>query len=264
MDDLELIKQRINIVDLISEYLPLKKSGVNFKANCPFHQERTPSFMVSPERQIWHCFGCQRGGDIFRFVMEKEGIEFKEALEILAQKAGVSLKQTGKKEKSQSERVYEVNQKAQQFFNYILTKHVLGKKALEYLEKRGITQATITEFGLGYAPLSWEALTSFLKKRQFLDSEIVAAGLEVPSKRGGYDRFRGRIMFPLIDVRGRVLGFSGRVLEERESSGEIEGGPKYINSPQTLVFDKKRFLFGLQLSKGQIKEEKEAIIVEGE
>lgn len=255
MDDLELIKQKLNIVDLIQEYLPLKKAGVNFKANCPFHTEKTPSFMVSPERGIFHCFGCGIGGDIYKFLMEKEGIEFKEALEILAKKAGVTLK-AFKKEKSSQERLFEANLKAQQFFHYMLTDHLLGKGALSYLEKRGITNKTIKQFGLGYAPLNWESLSKFLKKRDFSEQEIILAGLAVPSKNRAYDRFRGRLMFPLIDTKERIIGFAGRVLGKDE--------PKYINTPQTLIFDKSKFLFGLNLAKTEIRQSKQAIIVEGE
>jgi DNA primase len=255
MDDIELIRQKINIVDLISEYVTLKKAGINYKANCPFHQEKSPSFMVSPERGVWKCFGCDKGGDIYTFLMEKENIDFKEALEILAQKAGVVLSKS-KKEPNKNERLYEVNQKAQQFYNYLLTEHELGKKALEYLHKRGLTDETIKEFGLGYAPQSWESLTQFLKKRGFNLAEMIDSGLVVPSKKGGYDRFRGRIIFPLLDVRGRIMGFSGRVLGV--------GEPKYLNSPQTPIFDKGKFLFGLQLAKGAMKEKDSAIVVEGE
>lgn len=256
MDDLELIKQKINIVDLISEYIPLKKAGVNFKAPCPFHNERTPSFMVSPERGIWHCFGCQKGGDIFKFMMEKESLDFKDALELLAQKAGITLKKTSRKETDYKEKLYEVNLKASQFYQYMLTSHQLGKKALTYLKKRGLTEETIKEFGLGYAPQNWEALTKFLKKRGFSVKEIVDSGMGVSSNSGCYDRFRGRIMFPLIDVRGRIIGFSGRILDQ--------GEPKYINSPQTVIFDKRRFLYGINLAKGAIKDAKEAIVCEGE
>lgn len=256
MDDIELIKSKINVVDLISEYLPLKKSGINFKANCPFHQEKSPSFMVSPERQIWHCFGCQKGGDCFKFLMEKEGVEFKDALEILAQKAGVTLKKTGKPKDNYTERLFEANQKAVQFYNYLLTEHKLGKKALDYLLARGLTLETIKLFSLGYAPQNWEILVKFLEKRGFEGKILIDSGLAVASARGGYDRFRGRIMFPLCDVRGRILGFSGRVLGD-----EL---PKYINTPQTKIFDKGKFLLGLNLSKGSIKEKNEAIIVEGE
>lgn len=214
--------------------------------------------MVSPERQIWHCFGCQKGGDIFKFMMEKESLEFKDALEILAQKAGVTLKKRGTRDKGQelTDRLFEVNQKSAQFYNYLLTENKVGKKALEYLLKRGLTDKTIKEFEIGYAPQNWETLVRFLRKRGFSNQEMVDAGVSVASQKGGYDRFRGRIMFPLKDPRGRVLAFSGRVLGD-----EL---PKYINTPQTKLFDKGRFLLGLHSSKGAIKEKNEAIIVEGE
>lgn len=255
MDDLELIKQKINVVDLIQEYLPLKKSGVNFKTNCPFHQEKTPSFMVSPERQIFKCFGCNAGGDIFKFLMLKEGMEFKEALEVLAKKAGVVIKKSPLK-KDPRDRLYEVNLKAQDFFHYILTKHSFGKLALEYLHQRGIKDETIEAFGLGYAPNSWESLTKFLLKRGFTAAELTNSGISVSSKSSCYDRFRARVTFPLIDSKDRIIGFSGRVI----NSGE----PKYINTPQTSTFDKSSFLFGIHRAKGEIKTKNEAILVEGE
>lgn len=256
MDDIELIKSKINIVDFIGEYLTLKKAGVNYKANCPFHGENTPSFMVSPERGIWHCFGCGRGGDIFKFLMEKDSLEFKDTLEILAQKAGVTLKKTKKGEVDPKERLFAANTKAAQLFNYLLTKNKIGAKALEYLHKRGLTDETIQTFNIGYSPNSWDTLTKFLKKRGFTIQEMTDAGLCVPSNSGCYDRFRGRIMFPLVDVRDRVIGFSGRVLGKEE--------PKYINTPQTILFDKRRFLLGLNVTKSDIKKQNEAIIVEGE
>lgn len=256
MDDLDLIKQKINIVDLIQEYLPLKKSGVNFKAPCPFHQEKTPSFMVSPERGIWHCFGCQKGGDAFKFLMEKEGIDFPEALEILAKKAGVTLsRRASSKEKDHRQRLIEANQKAGQFYNYILTSHRLGEKALAYLKGRGVTDQTIKELNLGYAPNSWESLTHFLKKRGFTAAEIVDAGLAVSSQKGGYDRFRGRVVFPLVDLKNQTIGFSGRILDK--------GEPKYLNTPQTPIFDKGHFLYGLNWAKGEIRIKNQAVLVEG-
>ncbi len=255
MEDTELIKEKINIVDLISEYLTLKKAGVNFKTNCPFHDEKTPSFVVSPERQIWHCFGCQKGGDHFSFLMEKEGMEFKEALEVLAKKAGVTLKKAPQKSDFK-DRLYEANLKAQEFLHYILVSHPLGKKSLEYLKKRGISDSSIEQFGIGYAPNSWESLTKFLLKRGFSTQEIISCGLGVQSRNGCYDRFRGRITFPLIDGKDKLRGFSGRVL--------IPAEPKYINTPQTPLFDKSNFLFGLNLAKGEIRNKKEAILVEGE
>jgi DNA primase len=256
MDDIELIKQKINIVDLIGEYITLKKAGVNYKANCPFHGENTPSFMVSPERGIWHCFGCGRGGDHFKFLMEKDSLDFKDALEILAQKAGVVLKKTNKGEKDVKEQLYAAHTKAAQLFHYLLTEDKVGKTALDYLHKRGLTDETIKTFQIGYSPNSWDTLTKFLKKRGFTIQEMTDSGLCVPSQSGCYDRFRGRIMFPLADVRDRIIGFSGRVLGKEE--------PKYINTPQTVLFDKRRFLLGLNITKSDIKKANEAIIVEGE
>lgn len=256
MDDISLIKEKINIVDLIQEYLPLKRTGMNFKANCPFHGERTPSFIVSPERQIWHCFGCQKGGDIFKFIMEKEGLEFKEALELLAKRSGVVLKKINQEKKDARDRLFEANLKTQEFFHFILTKHTLGKKALEYLKKRGLTDETIAEFKIGYAPNSWDSLTKFLAKRQFTSQEMIDSGLGVISQSGCYDRFRGRIMFPLIDTKEQIIGFSGRVLYAAE--------PKYINTPQTVIFDKGKFLFGMNLAKSHIRTKNAAVLVEGE
>ncbi len=256
MDDIELIKQKINIVDLVGEYITLKKAGVNYKANCPFHGENTPSFMVSPERGIWHCFGCGRGGDHFKFLMEKDSLDFKDALEILAQKAGITLKKANKQDKDIKDQLYAANTKAAQLFNFLLTENKIGKEALAYLHKRGLTDQTIKTFNIGYAPNSWDTLTKFLRKRGFTNQEMIDAGLCVPSQSGCYDRFRGRIMFPLTDVRDRIIGFSGRVLGKEE--------PKYINTPQTILFDKRRFLLGLNLTKGDIKKQNEAIIVEGE
>ncbi len=257
MDETELIKEKLNIVDLIQEYVPLKKAGINFKSPCPFHSEKTPSFVVSPERQIFKCFGCQKSGDIFTFLMEKEGLDFKEALEILAKKAGVTLKKGDSGQvTSHRERLLEVNLKTQEFFHYILTKHSLGKKALEYLKKRGVTDDSIEVFGIGYAPNSWESLTQFLLKRGFTITEAVESGVAVASKKGGYDRFRGRITFPLIDGQNKLRGFSGRVLYPAE--------PKYINSPQTIIFDKSKYLFGINLAKAEIRSKNEAVLVEGE
>lgn len=256
MDDVDLIKEKLNIVDVISEYLPLKKSGINFKVNCPFHNEKTPSFIVSPQRQIFRCFGCGKGGDVFTFLMEKEGMDFKEALEFLAKKVGITLKGKPDQGKDVKDRLFEANLKAQEFFHYILTKHKLGQKALEYLKERGLKDDTIEQFGVGYAPNSWESLTKFLLKRGFKTQEIITSGLGVPSQRGCYDRFRGRITFPLIDSKDNLRGFSGRVLYPAE--------PKYINTPQTPIFDKGSFLFGINLAKGEIRAQKELVLVEGE
>lgn len=256
MDDIELIKQKINIVDLIQEYLPLKKAGINFRALCPFHQEKTPSLMVSPERGIWRCFGCNLGGDIFKFLMEKEGMDFREALEILAKRAGIVLRRSKIQAPDKRSKLFEVNLKAAQFFHHLLTKHQLGKRALEYLTNRGLSGETIEQFNLGYAPNSWDSLKQFLLKRGFSLEELAEAGLVIPFKNSGYDRFRGRVIFPLYDVKEWIVGFAGRVLDENE--------PKYINTPQTPLFDKSNFLFGLHLARGEIKNRNQAILTEGE
>ena len=238
-----------------SEYwlLPISKLGKEYYRG-PVHNftvEEDHSYIATS----FAVANCQKGGDMFTFLMEKENMDFKEALEMLAKKAGIVLKQTEGK-KDFKDRLFEVNLKAQEFFHYILTKHTLGKKALEYLKSRGITDSSIEQFGLGYAPNSWESLIKFLLKRGFTASEVVASGLAVPSKSGGYDRFRGRIIFPLIDGKEKLRGFSGRVLSPQE--------PKYINSPQTPIFDKSTFLFGLNLAKAEIRNKKEAVLVEGE
>ena len=238
-----------------SEYwlLPISKLGKEYYRGSVhnFTVEKDHSYIATS----FAVANCQKGGDIFTFLMEKEGLEFKESLEILAKKAGIELKQTDSK-KDFKDRMFEVNLKAQEFFHYILTKHTLGKKALEYLKNRGINELSIEEFGIGYAPNSWESLTRVLLKRGFTIAEIISVGLAVSSKSGGYDRFRGRITFPLLDGKFKLRGFSGRVLYPAE--------PKYINSPQTPIFDKSNFLFGINLAKAEIRNKKEAILVEGE
>ena len=268
MDEIEEIKQKIDIVQFINQYVPLKRAGRNFKSLCPFHQEKTPSFFVSPERQIWHCFGaCNEGGDIFKFLMKWENIEFYEALKILAKKAGVKLKRrkwlTGKAR--EKEKIYEINHLAGEFYHYLLTSHRVGKKALDYLSSRKIKKESIKLFSLGYAPQSWRTLLPFLRKKGYEEEEIEKAGLVIkppatshqPPARY-YDRFRGRVIFPLKDHRGNIVGFSGRVL------GPDVSEAKYINTPETLVYHKGDLLYGLNLAKKAIRDAQEAIITEGE
>ena len=261
MDEIEQIKQKIDIVEFINQYTPLKKAGRNFKAICPFHQEKTPSFVVSPERQIWHCFGsCGEGGDIFTFLMKWENIEFYEALKILAKKAGVKL------ERSQfqspkfkvKEKIYEINHLAGELYHYLLTSHKVGIKALDYLTARGIKKSLIKTFSLGYAPASWRTALPFLRKKGYAEEEMEKAGLVIKKRNGYYDRFRGRIVFTLKDHRGNVVGFSGRTLEKEMS------GAKYINTPETLVYHKGDLLYGLDLAKKAIRDAKEVIVTEGE
>ena len=268
MSDTQTIKDRIDIVQLIQEYVPLKKAGVNWKACCPFHHEKSPSFMAHQEKQIWHCFGCQKGGDIFSFLQEIEGIDFPEALKILAERAGVKLQSSFQSEtqKSQKNRIMEINAKAAYFFHHFLLQMDAGKQAREYLRRRGLSDKTIEEWQVGFIPEQWDLLTQyFLKKGNSID-DLLASGLtitregaELKSGRGYYDRFRGRIMFPIWDVHGNTVGFTGRVMVEKENSGG-----KYVNTPQTMAFDKSRVLYGLNKAKLEIKSKDEAVIVEGQ
>lgn len=256
------IKKRIDIVDFIGGYITLKKVGRNFKANCPFHNEKSPSFIVSPERQIWHCFGsCGEGGDIVKFLMKWENITFVEALRELAKKAGVTLKNVSFDDKASKikERYYAMNTIAADFFQYILNKTKFGEKAAEYLKNRGINNGISAQFRLGYAPVSWDSLKNFLKKKKYSDEEIYENGLTVKSASGRYyDRFRGRLMFPIVDARDHVLGFSGRILDGDRNEA------KYVNSPETPIYHKRETLFGINLAKDSIKKEKNAYLVEGE
>jgi DNA primase len=258
----EEIKKRIDIADFVGSYITLKKTGRNFKANCPFHNEKSPSFIVSPERQIWHCFGsCGEGGDIIKFLMKWENITFIEALRELAKKAGVTLKNVtlDDKDSRKKERYYEMNQMAAEFFQYILNKSKYGQKGLDYLKNRGINKGISEKFKLGYSPVSWDSLMNFLKKKKYTPEEISENGLAVKSASGRYyDRFRGRLMFPLMDAREHVLGFSGRILDGKDTEA------KYVNTPETPVYHKRETLFGINLAKDSIKKEKNAYLVEGE
>lgn len=260
MDELDQIRQKIDIVSFISEYLPLKKAGRNFKVNCPFHNEKTPSFVVSPERQIFHCFGCGAGGDIFTFLMKYENLEFPEALRILAKRAGVELKRRvfDTQASKTRERLYEINHLASEFYHYLLTAHSSGKKAQDYLRKRGISEESIKTWKLGFAPNLWDSLIKFLVgKKKYQIKELEEAGLVVPGK----DRFRNRIIFPLTDHRGNIVGFSGRLLEDPSTSS---GQAKYINTPETLIYHKGDLFYGLDKAREVIKKEDSAILVEGE
>jgi DNA primase len=256
------IKSRIDIVDLVSEHVPLQRAGRNYKAACPFHAERTPSFIVSPDRQTWHCFGaCSTGGDIFTFVMKREGVDFAEALRTLAQRAGIQLGEPRRADvDEQNERLYQANEAAAAFFHNALLTSRPAAQARDYLARRGLDQEAIEAFQLGYSPDSWDTLKSHLEQRGFTPAEQLAAGLLVESDRGGYDRFRGRLMFPIRNERGRVAGFGARSLDS-ETSGQPAA--KYINTPQTPIFDKGRLLYGLHRARDAIRRERRAIVVEG-
>ncbi|MEK7634203.1 MAG: DNA primase [Patescibacteria group bacterium] len=258
----EEIKKKIDIVEFIGSFVTLKKAGRNFKAVCPFHQEKTPSFVISPERGIWHCFGaCGEGGDVIKFLMKWENITFIEALRELAKKTGVKLAKISFEDKiwQKKERYMGMNQLASEFFHYILNKTTFGKKASQYLKTRALNQSIIDKFELGYSPSSWDSLKLFLKKKKYEEEEMLENGLLVKSERGSYyDRFRGRLMFPLKDSRNNVMGFSGRILDNKEKEA------KYINTPETPVYRKRETLFGINLAKESIKKEKNVFIVEGE
>ena len=261
MDQASEIREKIDIVSFISEYLPLKKMGRNFKANCPFHTENTASFVVSPERQIWHCFGCGKGGDAFSFLMEYENMEFPEALRALAKKAGITIKETSFKrgEYSEKEKIFTINAQALKFYHYILTKHPAGKNALSYLlNKRKLNSGIIESYELGFSPATGSALSDYLvKKKGYNNKDLFFAGVSFERNGKLYDFFRGRIIFPLFDHRGNVSGFSGRALDDKEM-------PKYINTRETPVYHKGSMFFGLGSAKEEIKQMQDAIIVEGE
>lgn len=261
----EEIKSRLDIVEVIREYVSLKPAGVNFRTNCPFHHEKSPSFIVSPDKQIWHCFGCGKGGDVFKFVMEMEGLSFTETLRQLAPKAGVELKrfEADSQMSTKRNRLMDVMKLASQYYHKVLTDSPAGGKAREYLARRGFSVETIKRWQLGYSPDTWDSLLNFLKSRGYTDEEILLAGLSVKheSKGSFYDRFRGRIMFPINDVSGNVVAFTARVSPEKEAT-EVMG--KYINSPQTPIYDKSRILFGLDKAKSEIKSQDLAILVEGQ
>ncbi|MCA9308013.1 MAG: DNA primase [Patescibacteria group bacterium] len=259
-DPIEEIKQRLDIADVIGGYVSLKKSGRNYKGNCPFHGEKTPSFMVSPDMQIYKCFGCGKGGDIFSFIKEVEGVEFNQALKILAEKAGVTLTQTYSDPNSEKkELIFKLNSIAAQYYSYILLQHSAGKEALTYVKShRKLKPKTIEEFKIGYAPSQWGALYDLLVKKGYSPEIIEEAGLCSKKSSGiGYiDRFRNRIMFPLIDINGKIVGFSGRIFDPEDK------GPKYMNTSDTLVFNKSAFVYGLDKARLSIKQEG-AIFVEG-
>lgn len=261
MSVVDEIKNRIDIVDFISGYVPLKKAGRNYKGLCPFHSEKTPSFIVFPDSQSWHCFGaCGTGGDIFTFLMKRENLDFGEALRVLAARAGVQLEPvTPAKaaEQEQEERLFAINAAAAEYFHDLLLSSEQAEHARAYLEKRGVTPDSWRTFKLGYSLDEWHALQNHLRGRGFRHEDVVEVGLIIQREggEGYYDRFRGRLMFPIRDIRGRVIGFGGRVLDASE--------PKYMNSPQSAIFDKGSVLYGIDLARGPIRSLNQVVIVEG-
>ena len=263
------IKSKLDIIDVIGGYIKLQKSGRNYKAPCPFHSEKTPSFMVSPEKQLWRCFGCNRGGSIFDFIMEMEGVEFGDALKTLAQRAGIELKKVNPELaaqwKTERTQLYEICELANRFFIKQLEASKAGKDIQKYLFNRGLKPKTIKNWQVGYAPSHWQGLLDFLNGRGYSDEEIMKTGLIVrsetgKSKRGYYDRFRDRIIFPIKNINEIVIGFSGR---ENPNNPDTNMG-KYINTPNTLIYDKSHVLYGLDKAKLGIRKNNLCILVEGQ
>lgn len=268
----EQIKERLSIEEIVSSYIKLERAGANLKAKCPFHNEKTPSFFVSPDRGSYYCFGCGAKGDIFTFVEEFEGLDFKGALKILAERAGVLLAQYNKEKEGEKERLYRAMEEAAKFFE----KNLAEKgTVLEYLKERGLEDKSIKDFRIGFVKNDWRELYNYLKSKNFSDAEIEKAGLikyphpaspegggESPSPLGrvgrGYDRFRGRIMFPISDSSGRIIAFSGRIFEDDGKSA------KYLNSPDTPIFSKSAVLYGLDKAKDSIRKNNFSILVEGQ
>ncbi|MEK7117171.1 MAG: DNA primase [Patescibacteria group bacterium] len=275
--EIEQIKDRLDIVDLVGSYIKLDKAGKNYKAKCPFHGEKTPSFMVSPERQSFYCFGCQAKGDIFEFVQKFEGLEFKEALKILAERTGVELKQykqENKDEESKKERLLKVLEEATQIYENLLgcgNQMSTNEEVMKYLEDRGLKEETIKKWRIGWAPLEWRTILNELITKGFKEGALLDAGLvkKTEDKTKTYDVFRGRIMFPIFDISGRVIAFSGRIFIPQGASlvtkeppwGEA---PKYVNSPETELFKKSETLYGLHLAKSEIRRLDYTVLVEGQ
>lgn len=281
----EEIKSRLDIVEVIQGYLKLSKAGSNWKGLCPFHSEKSPSFMVTPARQMWHCFGCGEGGDIFSFVQKVEGLEFADVLRMLAEKAGVKLQKQDPQVQSQRKGSYEICELASRFFERQLSSKT-GQLALEYLKLRGVNSESIENFRIGWAPDSWQSLRDFLRGENYSDKEIELAGLivktessgnetdlqnspreSVPSQRSStlsyHDRFRHRIMFPICDSQGQVVGFSGRIFDKVKGRTVHPEAGKYINTPNTLLYNKSLALYGIDKAKSAIRDSGNCILVEG-
>ncbi len=264
---LDDILSRTDIAQLIGSYIPLKRAGRSFKANCPFHHEKTPSFIVSPDKQIYHCFGCQAGGNAFSFLMQYERVEFPEAVEILAKKAGVTLPQSRQDAHGASglsDQLYKLNELAASFYEQTLDSPQ-GLEAQNYLVKRGITRETAKLLKLGLAPKKWDGLIKHARAEGVSLTVLEKAGLILAREGGGfYDRFRDRIIFPIFDIKARVIAFGARqICDPSGKTPGDKGSPKYINSPETLLYVKGRHLYGLHLSKDAIRERDSVAVVEG-
>ncbi len=255
-DVVQQIKDKLDLAAFLGSYIRLSSAGKNFKGLCPFHKEKSPSFMVSPDRQIWHCFGCAAGGDLIGFLMKYENLEFIEALKILGEKAGIDIGRAGNQDHRQINDLYHINAAAKEFFKKSLT-----QEALDYLYSRGLKKETIEEFEVGYAPGGSDSLLRSLLNAKFAPADIEKAGLSFKTERGTYiDRFRNRIMFPLHNSFGKPIGFTGRIMPgyENEKTG------KYVNSPETPIFNKSKLLYGFDKTKNSIRESRTAVLIEGQ
>jgi DNA primase len=257
---IDRIRDASDIVDIISDYVPLKKRGKNYLGLCPFHSEKDPSFTVTPQKQIFYCFGCGEGGNVIHFLMKHEKLSFPEAIELLAKKANIPLPKDSWREKQSglSDKLYYANQVANEYFVKNLYREAPGKSARQYLKKRGFDAETLKIFSLGFAPADWEGFLRFAQTKDIKPEILTQAGLTVPRTegKGAYDRFRKRITFPIFTLSGKIVGFGGRVLDEKDE-------PKYLNSPETPIYQKGRILYGLILSKEEIRQKGSAILVEG-
>lgn len=255
----EEIKQKLDIVEIVSNYTNLQKSGRNFRALCPFHSEKTPSFFVFPEKQTWHCFGaCSTGGDIFSFIMKKEGLDFGQALRFLAERAGVILISPDNKDKEENqrkERLFEINDAAAAYYHHILKNTALGEKARDYLTYRGISEQIVISFQLGFSPDSYDETKKYLLSKDFKEADIFTSGLLLERDNRYYDRFRNRLMFPIRNIKGGIIGFGARALDDSV--------PKYLNSPQTAIFDKGSSLYAIDKARETIRKKDFVTIMEG-
>lgn len=265
----EEIKSRIDIAELIQSYVRLTKAGINYKAPCPFHSEKTASFFVSPTKQIWHCFGCNRGGDQFAFIMEIESVEFPDALKLLADRAGIKLVRENPAFSAEKNRLFEICEEATKFFEQQISRN---EPVMQYVKERGLADETVKKFRIGYAPDEWQELFNYLTQKKYQPSDIEKAGLAIKSeKQGGsgirfYDRFRNRIMFPINDANGRIIGFGGRIFESPNKVTDAKSDvtqAKYINTPETILYNKSRVLYAFDKAKQEIRKRNSCVLVEG-
>jgi len=259
MSVIDEVKQKTDIVDVASQYTTLTKSGRNFKAICPFHSEKHPSFFIYPEQQSWHCFGaCNTGGDVFSLIMKKEGLDFGEVLRNTAEIAGVTLPSRAGQaaDKEKNERLYRINELSADYFHQLLLTSPSAEKVRSYITRRGISNQSVNAFNLGYSPNIWDSLKQYLMERDYTEAELITAGLIIETESAAnHDRFRNRLMFPINDAKGRTIGFGARVLDDSM--------PKYTNSPDTPLFYKSSCLYGIDLAREAIRQQDMAVIVEG-